>query len=127
MQDLLSQFVGWESQQVQAREWPSPHRIHVTESVCRSNLTEESWIVGGWSDKVSRSDYRLGIVELIDSSVVTRFKTDQQIWISLLRQGREQILQPDRVEFGRSAAGFREAGQRRFLKETFQLCHLWFF
>ena len=47
MQDLLSQFVGRESQQVQAREWPSPHRIHVTEGVCRSNLTEESRIIGG--------------------------------------------------------------------------------
>ncbi len=124
MQDLLSQFVGWESQQVQACEWPSPHRIHVTEGVCRSNLTEESRIIGGWSDKVSCGDYRLGIVELIDPSVITRFKTNQQIWISLLRQGREQVFQPDRVEFSRSAAGFREAGQRRFSKETFQLCHL---
>ena len=124
MQDLLSQIVGWESQQVQAREWPSPHRIHVTEGVCRSNLTEESRIISGWSDKVSCGDYRLGIVELIDPSVITRFKTNQQMWVSLLRQGREQIFQPDRVEFGRSAAGFREAGQRRFSKETFQLCHL---
>ena len=110
MQDLLSQFVGWESQQVQARDWPSPHRIHVTKGVCRSNLTEESRIIGGWSDKVSCGDYRLGIVELIDPSVITRFKTNQQIWISLLRQGREQVFQPDRVEFSRSAAGFREAG-----------------
>ena len=87
-------------------------------------LAEPVRIIHRWCDVVNRTDQGDFGRNSIHGSIIIGIIAYQQVGIVGGLQPLKHFRQLRRTDFGRSAAGFREAGQRRFSKETFQLCHL---
>ena len=105
VKDLRVQLPGGEAHEIQAGHRPASHGVHVAEGVGGGDLPEQIGIVDRRRDEIRRHHQGDVIAESVDAGVIAGLVADEEIRILLLRQLRQQLGEPDRAHFGRSAAG----------------------
>jgi hypothetical protein len=119
--DLLQipgrQFGRREADQIQADPRLRAHRVDIAQGVGCRYLPVGIGVVNRRCNEIGGGDQGQFIGEFIDPGIIAGIVANQQIIIRSLGQAVEQCTEPDRVDFGRSAAGLGKILQGRFFKQ----------
>ena len=97
LRGLYRKFAERNTEQRQREERRAAHRVNVRNRIGRGNAPEIERIIDNRQKEIRRRDNRLFIVDAINSRVVARLGTDQQIRISIRqRRFRQQFPQQRR-------------------------------
>ena len=91
------------------------HGVDVAEGVGGRDLAEDIGIVDRRGDEIGGDHDGQVFAEAVDAGVIAGVVSHQQVGVIGLGQTGEKRCEPDRVDFGRSAAGLGEALQGRLL------------
>ena len=104
--DLRFQFLRGKRNQVEAGNGGSAHGVHVTDGIGSSDLAELKGVVHRRRDVVGGHDQGDFVRQFVDPGIVTGFHAHQQAGIFVRWQRQQHFVEPDRVDFSCSAAGF---------------------
>lgn len=90
------------------------HGIDIAEGIGGGNLSIDEGVVHRGGDEIGRGHQGQFLAEPVYSGIITGIVAYQEIFILRLGKTVKQGSEPDRVDFGRSAAGLRQVLQGRF-------------
>ena len=103
MQLFGGKFLGGKPNQVDAGHRFSSHRVNIADRIGSRNLPIEKRVRHGRRDKIGGRDDRNFIRQFIDTCIIARVETNQEIGIVILGKRLQQFTEPDRVDFCRSS------------------------